>query len=163
MPQRNRMSVLVRLETAESPEVLLETLREALAWLGGDELGPVFVSWVSEVLMPLRFPDADRTPFEDLQEGVTMLAERAKEWTEQWFAEGRESGQRDMAVRMAVRMARLKFGERAAERLSPLLERISDPAALAEVGDGVIQCRDGEELLARAEAAAGSGNGSQDT
>ena len=163
LPQRNRMSVLVRLETAESPEVLLETLREALAWLGGDELGPVFVSWVSEVLMPLRFPEADRTPFEDLQEGVTMLAERAKEWTEQWFAEGRESGQRDMAVQMAVRMARLKFGERAAERLSPLLERISDPAALAEVGDGVIQCGDGEELLARAEAAAGSGNGSPDT
>ena len=157
------MSVLVRLETAESPEELLATLREALAWLGDDELGPVFVNWVSEVLMPLRFPEADRTPFEDLQEGVTMLAERAKEWTEQWFAEGRESGQRDMAVRMAVRMARLKFGERAAERLSPLLERISDPAALAEVGDGVIQCRDGEELLARAEAAAGSGNGSQDT
>lgn len=109
--------------------------------------------------MPLRFPEADRTPFEDLQEGVTMLAERAKEWTEQWFAEGRESGQRDMTVRMA----RLRFGNGVAEQLSPLLERIADPAALAEVGDGVIQCRDGEELLARAEAAAGFGNDQPDT
>ena len=84
-----------------------------------------------------------------------MLAERAKEWTEEWFAQGQRA--------MAVRMARLRFGEGAAERLSPLLERIADHAALAEVGDGVIQCRDGAELLARAEAAAGSGNGRTDT
>ena len=113
--------------------------------------------------MSVRFPEADRTPFEDLQEGVTMLAERAKEWTEQWFAEGRESGQRDMAVQMAVRMARLRFGNGVAEQLSPLLDRIADHAAPAEVGDGVIQCRDGAELLARAKAAAGSGNGRPDT
>ena len=155
LPQRNRMSALVRLETAGSPEELLETLRDALAWLGDDELGPVFVQWVSEVLMPLRFPGADRREIDDLQEGTTMLAERAKEWTEQWFAEGWERGQRDMAVRQA----RLKFGGRAADRLSPLLDRIADPAKLAAVGDWVIQCRDGADLLARAEAAAGSGNG----
>ena len=31
LPQCNRMSVLVRLETAGSPEELLETLRDALA------------------------------------------------------------------------------------------------------------------------------------
>ena len=103
-----------------------------------------------------------------------MLAERAKEWTEQWFAEGRESGlqeglerglergQRNMAA-MTVRQARLKFGDRAADRLSPVLDRIADPAKLAAVGDGVIQCRDGAELLARAEAAAGSGNGRMNT
>lgn len=77
-----------------------------------------------------------------------MLAERAKGWTEEWFAQGQRA--------MAVRMARLRFGDGAAERLSPLLDRIADHAALAEVGDGVIQCRNGEELLARASAAAGS-------
>ena len=92
-----------------------------------------------------------------------MLAERAKEWTEQWFAEGLqeglqqglEQGRRDMAV-MAVRQARLRFGDAAAERLAPLLDRITDPAALAEVGDWVVQCRNGAELLARAEATTGS-------
>ena len=100
-----------------------------------------------------------------------MLAERAKEWTEQWFAEGREEGlqegleqgraqglerglqhQRDMAVRQA----RLRFGDAISERLSPILGRIADPMALAKVGDWVVQCRDGAELLARAEATAGS-------
>ena len=100
-----------------------------------------------------------------------MLAERAKEWTEQWFAEGREEGlqegleqgraqglerglqhQRDMAVRQA----RLRFGDAISERLSPILGRIADPMALAKVGDWVVQRRDGAELLARAEATAGS-------
>ena len=60
---------------------------------------------------------------------------------------------------MAVRQARLKFGDAAAGRLSPLLDRIADAAVLAEVGDWVIQCDDAAELLARAEAASDSGNG----
>ena len=90
-----------------------------------------------------------------------MLAERAKQWTEQWFAEGRDKGLREGLEQglerqrnMAVRQARLKFGDVAAERLSPLLDRIADPAALAEVGDWVIQCGDAAVLLARAENAA---------
>ena len=162
LPQGNRLSVLVRLETARSPEELLETLREALTWLGDDELGPVFVNWVSEVLMPLRFPDADRTEIENLQEGTTMLAETAKEWTEQWFAEGLQEGLQqglEHQRSMALRQARLKFDGAVAERLSPILDRIADPAALTKVGDWVIQCRNGAELLSRAEAAADSGNG----
>ena len=170
LPERNLMSAFVRIEAAASPDALADALRETLAWLGDDELGPVFVAWVGEVLMPLRFPDADRGPIEDLKEGVTMLAERAKQWTEQWFAEGLEEGlERGCAQgleqglerglergqrKMAIRQARLKFGGDAADRLSPLLDRIADPAVLAEVGDWVIQCGDAVELLARTENAA---------
>ena len=160
------MSALVRIEAAASPKALADALRETLAWLGDDELGPVFVRWVSDVLMPLRFPDADRRPIEDLKEGMTMLAERAKQWTEQWFAEGREEGLRQGLEQgrrdMAVRQARLKFGDVAAERLSPLLDRIADLAVLTEVGDWVIECGDASELLTRTENAASSGNGRTD-
>ncbi|MDD9962432.1 MAG: hypothetical protein OXU70_10120 [Gammaproteobacteria bacterium] len=48
----------MRTETVGSPEALLDASRGTLAWLGDDELGPVFVEWVGEVLMPLRFPDS---------------------------------------------------------------------------------------------------------
>ena len=162
LPERNLMSAFVRIEAARSPEALVGALRGTLAWLGDDELGPVFVEWVSEVLMPLRFPDADRGPIEDLKEGMTMLAERAKQWTEQWFAEGLQEGLEQGRRDMAVRQARLKFGDAAAERLSPLLDRIADPALLVEVGDWVIQCGDAAELLARTENAASSSNGRTD-
>ena len=60
---------------------------------------------------------------------------------------------------MVERLARLRFGDAVAERLLPVLDCVADPAALAAVGDWMIQCRDGAELLARAEAAADSGNG----
>ena len=171
LAERNLMSAFVRIEVARSPEALADALRDALAWLSDDELGPVFVAWVGEVLMPLRFPDADRGQIDELKEGRTMLAERAKQWTEQWFAEGRETGlregleqgRREQLVQgrrdMAVRLAGLKFGEAAAEQLSPLLRRIADPAVLAEVGDWVIRCGDAAELLTRTENAAGFGNG----
>lgn len=68
LPRRNRMAVLVRLKTARSPEALLEALRDALMWLGDDEIGSAFEQWVSEALMPLQFPDADRPlkPSEEL-------------------------------------------------------------------------------------------------
>ena len=162
LPERNLMSAFVRIEAAASPEALVDALRETLAWLGDDELGPVFVEWVGQVLMPLRFPDADQGQIDELKEGKSMLAERAKQWTEQWFAEGLEEGlERGRAQglergqrNMALRQARLKFGDVAAERLSPLLDRIVDSAALAEVGDWVIQCGDAAELLTRAENAA---------
>ncbi len=165
------MSAFVRIETADSPQALADALRKTLEWLGDDELGPVFVEWVGEVLMPLRFPNADRGPIEQLKEGNTMLAERAKQWTEQWFAEGRESGLREGLERgmeqglehgrrdMAVRLTRLKFGGAAAEQLAPLLDRIAEADVLAEVGDWVIQSSGAADLLARAENAANSGNG----
>ncbi|MCZ0944470.1 MAG: Rpn family recombination-promoting nuclease/putative transposase [Gammaproteobacteria bacterium] len=162
LPERNLMSAFVRIEAAASSDALVDALRETLAWLDDDELAPVFMRWVSEVLMPLRFPDADQGQIDELKEGKTMLAERAKQWTEQWFAEGLEEGLERGRRDMAVRQARLKFGDAAAERLSPLLDRIADPAALAEVGDWVIQCGDAAELLARTENAASSGNGRPD-
>ena len=86
------------------------------------------------------------------------LAERAKEWTEQGLREGREQGieqgleqgpERGRAEERALpcRQAGRKFDAETAERLSGLLERLSHPERLAEVGDRIIGCRTGAELL----------------
>ncbi|MXW52120.1 MAG: Rpn family recombination-promoting nuclease/putative transposase [Gammaproteobacteria bacterium] len=159
LPKRNLMSTFIRLESAGTLKAMEDVLRETFAWLGEDELTRAFLDWAVRVLIPLNFPDVDWEQIEDLMEGLTMLAETAKKWTEEWLAEGRvrglEQGQRDMAVRQV----RLKFGDAAAERLSSLLDRTADLAVLAEVGDWVIQCGDAAELLARVEAVAGSDNG----
>ena len=86
-----------------------------------------------------------------------MLAERAKEWTEQWLREGREQGlekglERGRAEERALlcRLAARKFDAETAERLSGLLDRLSDPEPLAEVGDWIIECRTGADLIDRA-------------
>ena len=167
LPRNNLMSTFMRLESAGTFGAIEDVLRETFAWLGRDELARAFLDWAVQVLIPLKFPDVDWGRIEDLTEGLTMLAETAKKWTEEWFAEGRESGLQEGLERgleqgqrgMAVRLARLRFGDAAAERLSPLLDRIADQAVLAEVGDWVIECGDASDLLSRARAAVDSGNG----
>ena len=86
-----------------------------------------------------------------------MLAESAKEWTEQWLREGREQGlelglergiERGRAEERALlcRQAARKFDAETAERLSGLLDRLTDPERLAEVGDRIIECGTGADL-----------------
>ena len=71
----------------------------------------------------------------------------------QGIAQGMERGEaRARADQRAQlrRQAGRKFGDRAAERLSALIEGVSDPEHLAEVGDWIIDCATEDELLARA-------------
>ena len=83
-----------------------------------------------------------------------MLEEQVQEWTRQWFEEGREQGlehgisqgQRALLRRQAA----WKFDAETAERLSELLNGLSNPERLAEVGEWIIECETGAELLERA-------------
>ena len=63
-------------------------------------------------------------------------------------AEGRaegHAGQRTLLCRQAAR----RFGAGTAERLADLIARVEDPARLAEVGDWIVTCASGRQLLDR--------------
>ena len=64
--------------------------------------------------------------------------------------EGRAEGRAEGCATLVRRLASQKFGARTAERLARLLDDITDPEAIARIGDRIIQCDTGEELLARA-------------
>ena len=164
LPRRNLVSALVGLENSRSA-ASLSTVLEALSdWVEGpgeDELRRAFVEWVRQAVLPGRFGEAVLPVVQALEGGGAMLAERVKEWTEQWLREGREQGlqqglergiERGRAEERALlcRQASRKFDAETAERLSGLLDRLSDPERLAEVGDWIIECRTGAELLDRA-------------
>ena len=73
-----------------------------------------------------------------------------------WVAEGREQGieqGRSEERRRLCRQAALKFTPETAPRLSVLLERLTDPERLVDVGDWIIECRTEDELLARVQDA----------
>lgn len=74
--------------------------------------------------------------------GVEELKERAHR---EGLADGIGQGRA-----IVCRQTRLKFGADTANRLSELLEGISDPERIARIGDRIIQCESGGELLARA-------------
>ena len=89
-----------------------------------------------------------------LQQGREQGLEQGLErGLEQGLEQGREQGlERGRAEERALlcRQASRRFGAETGERLSGLLARLTDPERLAEVGDQVIECGTGAELLDRA-------------
>ena len=80
-----------------------------------------------------------------------------------WVAEGREQGLKegiDQGIEQGIeqvrgeerrrlcRQAALKFTPETAPRLSVLLECLTDPESLLQVGDWIIECKTERELLA---------------
>lgn len=59
---------------------------------------------------------------------------------------GHQEGQRQAVERIAAR----RFGRKTASRLAKVLEGVSDPEQLGRVGDLVVDCATGDELLAEA-------------
>ena len=83
----------------------------------------------------------------------SLLARRIDESIEAGVARGLEQGleqERTMLARQAGR----KFGAEVGARLAEVLAGVADAERLAGIGDLVIDCDDGAELLARAEQAA---------
>ena len=70
------------------------------------------------------------------------------EGREEGRAAGRAEGERALLARVAAR----RFDAGTARRLSALLSRIDDPDHLAEVGDRIVDCATGADLIARVEA-----------
>ena len=68
------------------------------------------------------------------------------------YAEGRIEGRAEGERALLVRLATRRFDAGTAKRLAALLSRIDDPARLAEVGDRIVDCATGADLLARVEA-----------
>ena len=86
----------------------------------------------------------------------TTLEERRDQQIEQWVDEciqhgiqrGREQGLAEER-RLLCRLAGRKFGGETAGRLSGLLDALTAPGLLAEVGEWIIDCDTGEDLLDR--------------
>ena len=71
---------------------------------------------------------------------------------EQLLERGREEGLEHERF-LLRRMAASRFGAGTAERLSEVLAHISEPERMAEVGEWLVRCDTGAELLARVEPA----------
>ncbi len=141
------MSWLASMELDSSAANITRVVREVLAEYPGPEharLREAFREWIlgaaetwgieEEVLERVR----SLKEAEMIYAGVEELKERARR-------EGRTA--------LVCRLARLKFGAGTAERLSRLLEEVSDPERISRIGDRIIECETGEELLARAREA----------
>ena len=84
---------------------------------------------------------------------ATLHEARAREWQAEWFQRGHDQGIGRGQTELMRRQAKRKFDAETAERLSGLLDGLTDPERLAEVGEWIIECETGAELLDRTEMA----------
>ena len=155
LPKRNVVSWIASMELDSSAGNVTRVVRELLNAYPRPEhkrLREAFREWVLGAAQSWGIGEEVVEQVESLKEagmiyaGVEELKERAhREGLGQGRAEGRAEGRA-----IVCRQARLKFGAETANRLSELLEGISDPERIARIGDRIIQCETGGELLARA-------------
>ena len=161
----NAMSLLIGLESAFTPEELLPLLR-VLRGLTPRRLAGTMLEWTLRRLGVDVETAEEMRRMASLDEFHSQLEERARGWTEQWFAEGVEHGieqgvERGRAEGVAAqreglrRQAALRFGA-SARLLDAHLESVESSAKLTEIGEWlVVDTLD--ELIAKIEATATDG------
>ena len=175
VPWDNTVGLHIALEkaTLEEAQPVLPRLSATLA--GPEHLGlrVAFAEWLRRswaeeygVLADLEDKsrrNLDRMVAEGEVEAMGSLAvERWREQKAQIHARGRTQGRMEGRTEgiehyrhSLARQASRRFGASAGERLTALLAGISEPEQLAAVGDAIIDCKTGAELLTAARRIAG--------
>ena len=155
LPRDNLVAAVFELNASETLDEMCSRVRSLLDRLRGETRRAVF-DWL-RLVAPRMFPQADaeaviasleREIAEIEREEQTMmaLAKRVQEWEAEWHRQGFERGleaERELLCRMATR----KFGAAAGDALARYLAGISDPDRLAGIGERIIDCGTGAEVL----------------
>ena len=145
---------LQRMQVSES----LEALREAalpLRGLGDVEgvvrvrrLARAFALWTTEVLLPgLGVEQVEVSA--NLEEVLDLLESQGMNWAEKMREQGRRQGRLTGLRELLVVLAERRSGKSTAQSLSKLLETVTDPQRLIEVGIWLDDGMSGDALLAR--------------
>ena len=164
LPEDNVVSAQIALEQG-SVSAMAAVLRRVSALLSGEEHASLRCAF-AELTLAMVERSATARAHPDLPSALqaaantgglnamgSLLARRIDEYVEVGIARARaetlEQGlEREQAL--LSRQATRKFGAGAGAGLAALLAGVADPDRLAKIGDLVVDCADGAELLARA-------------
>ncbi len=154
----NLMAAVAALEQSRSMEDLhrVAAALDRRGWAPGEErLDLVFAKWLERLMRRLAPRDAPPT-VSTVEEARMTLEERVSQWPRQWLAQGIEQGLAqgraqgiEQGRALLCRQAARKFDAAAGEGLAAALTGVADPERLAQVGDWIIECETGADLLAR--------------
>ena len=157
---RNLVAMLVRLVQSRGPQEEAAAFDTLAQWLSGPEdegLMRAFWTWMGNAHIPEWRRGMQWPALVKWNEAGTMLNETLNAWTARWLeegrvegkAEGRAEGRSEGQAEVVCRMAARKFDVETADRLAGRLAGIADPERVGEVGEWLIECEDGDELLER--------------
>ena len=184
LPLANRAAATLRLQAERTPPELLARFRREWTRFAGDAEAAtrrVLHVWTGALLSHMGGAESALPALAKLEglKGETEMATVSEALFDEWFAdvraahlaEGVERGiergikrgiERERARGLARlrRQAAIKFGAWTAERLSTLLGTVAANRMESlgdRVGDWIVECEHGEELLARVSALMGNG------
>ena len=154
---RNRVAELIRLARSRGLKemaTMFAGLAESLSEPEHEHEGLIraFWEWLDNVHLPAQGLDVELPALKNWREAGTMMNEAVNDWTAPWREEGRAEGRAEVIRRMAAR----KFDAETAQRLAERLAEIADPERVPEVGEWLIECERGDELLERVESLCGT-------
>ena len=167
LPRDNLVAAVFKLNAAETMGEMRARVRSLLDRRRGEPRRAVF-DWL-RLVAPRMFPQSDAAAaigslereFAEIEteEGEMMaLAKRVQEWEAEWHRQGFEEGlkqgleqgekqglaaERELLRRLATR----RFGTASGDALVRHLADISDPDRLAGIGERIIDCGTGAELI----------------
>lgn len=156
------VSWVASLELDPSPGNVAKVVREVLDTYPAPEyarLRDAFQEWVlgAAESWGLDANTLDRVKSlkeaEMIYAGIEELKEQYRAEAEKARTEGREEGRAEVGGSLVRRLAGRKFGTDTAEELSGLVGGIADPESIARIGDLIIECETGTELLEHAREA----------
>ena len=122
-----------------------------------DNLLDAILTWLGQVHFVMHNIKLEIPKLANVREAVTMLQQVGIDWSAklrdegrtEGRAEGRIEGRAEGQIAVLRRLAARKFGPETANRLAGQLAEIPDPERLGEIGEWILECEVGEELLAR--------------
>ena len=156
---RNRMAALIRLVRGRGLNEMVTVFAGLTEWLAEPEhegLIRAFWAWLEQVPGQEQLSGAKWPTLNNWREAGTVLQKAAKGWSVQLLEEGRAKGLAEGRTEVMRRQAARKFDAETAERLARRLAEIADPERVGEVGEWLIECEDGDELLERVERLCGT-------
>ncbi len=104
-------------------------------------------TWLTQVLLPARFPGLQVPEARNLKEMHTiMLAERVVEWTQEWKEEGRQEGRQEGFHTLLLAQMEGRFGP-LPEEIRQRVEEIQDAEELKALGLRLLSASSFSELF----------------
>ena len=176
LPLANRSAATLRLQAERTPEGVLGRLREEWARFPGEAdraAREVLYAWAGALLGHMAGAESALPSVDELEglerptggkEMATVSEARLGKWFDEVRAEhvalGMKQGMEQERARWLARLRRhaaIKFGAGTAERLAALLGAAVAAEQMERVGDWIVECDQGEELLARVTAMRANG------
>lgn len=150
LPESNVVSWIASLERDSSADNVSRVVREVLARYPGPEytrLREAFREWILGAAESWVLAKETLDQVNSLKEAGMVYA-GIEELKERAHLEGLGQGRAEGYATLVYRQARLKFGVETADRLRRIVEDMTDPERIACIGDRIIECETGAELLA---------------